>query len=93
MADQKQGKQLTYQMKSPGDAWMDFVNSKDGHNAAPVTPGWQMKEQNVPSKVDQQIQAKQQQQVSQQPDHSHEHQIEQTKQQAQEKNKGMERGR
>ena len=31
---------LTFQMKSPGQAWLDFVNSKEGHNAAAVTPEW-----------------------------------------------------
>lgn len=36
MADKK----LTYQMVSPGEAWNNFVNSKDGHNAAAVTPSY-----------------------------------------------------
>ena len=36
MADKK----LTYQMVSPGEAWNNFVNSKDGHNAAAVTPDY-----------------------------------------------------
>lgn len=36
MADKK----LNYQMVSPGEAWNNFVNSKDGHNAASVTPSY-----------------------------------------------------
>ncbi len=39
MATDKNGK-LTYQMTSPGDAWNNFVNSKEGHNAAAVTPSY-----------------------------------------------------
>jgi len=33
-------KKLTYEMISPGEALNNFVNSKEGHNAAAVTPAY-----------------------------------------------------
>lgn len=37
MATDRNGK-LTFEMVSPGEAWNNFVNSKEGNNAAAVTP-------------------------------------------------------
>lgn len=39
---------LKPQITSPGEAWMNFVNSKEGHNAAAVTPEYLKPQQRTP---------------------------------------------
>lgn len=40
MAEKDKDGKLTYKMTSAGEAWMNYVNSKEGHNAAAVTPAY-----------------------------------------------------
>lgn len=53
MATKDKDGKLTYEMTSPGEAYMNFVDSKEGHNAASVTPSYLSNQnQNVIKKPD-----------------------------------------
>ena len=55
MATKDKNGKLTYQMTSPGQAWMDYVNSKEGHNAAAVTPVYLEPQQNKRPDIEKRI--------------------------------------